>query len=155
MKTSSCKAKARRAQQEVCELLLKHSKPQLESDDVRSTSMGSPGRDVLLSPAAQKQYPFACEVKNVEKLNIREAYIQAIGHAKPGDKPIVFHRRNNDMMLVTLDADDFLELAQRCPYDQCCGSGSSQAHDVRLSETVQTQEPGVPPRVRGVQGSDV
>lgn len=104
--------------------------------------MGAQGTDVLLSPAAKKQFPLAIEVKNVEKLNVREAYVQAISHAKPGDKPIVFHTRNRDIMLVTLEAEDFLRLAKSCPHDGCCvHHGSDKAHDERLPQKVPVKEP--------------
>ncbi len=65
MRTSSAKAKGRRLQQKVRDLILE-TFSELEEDDVRSTSMGASGEDVLLSPLARKKFPFSVECKNVE-----------------------------------------------------------------------------------------
>ena len=70
MKTRSAKNKGKRLQNDVRDLILETFK-QLEEDDVRSTTMGDSGEDVLLSPvAARKLFPFSVECKNQEKLNI-------------------------------------------------------------------------------------
>ena len=50
------------------------------------------------------------EVKRVEKLNVSNAMSQAIGDAKNGDLPVVFHRKNNEDWLVTMRFDDWIEL---------------------------------------------
>jgi hypothetical protein len=122
-------------------LLLHHSNPPLHPDDIEVTSSGAPGRDLKLSPAAQKQYPLAIEVKNVEKLNIREAYVQAIGHAKPGDRPCVFHTRNRDIMLVTLSAEDFLLLVKGAPETLESGARSVEKDVLRVQEAIPAEEP--------------
>lgn len=62
MKTSSAKAKGRKLQQHVRDVLLE-AFPTLEPDDVKSTSMGAQGEDVQLSPAARKLMPIAVETK--------------------------------------------------------------------------------------------
>jgi hypothetical protein len=69
MKTRSAKNKGKRLQNDVRDLILETFK-ELEPDDVRSTTMGDSGEDVLLSPAARKLFPFSVECKNQEKLNI-------------------------------------------------------------------------------------
>jgi len=66
VKTSSAKAKGRRLQQKVRDLILE-TFSELEEDDVRSTSMGAGGEDVQLSPLARRKFPFSVECKNVEK----------------------------------------------------------------------------------------
>ena len=76
MKTQSAKAKGRRLQKEIKELILEKFSS-LEEDDVRSTSMGASGEDILLSPAARKLFPFSVECKAHEKLNIWSAIEQA------------------------------------------------------------------------------
>jgi len=55
IKTQSAKAKGRKLQQWVRNVILEliHT---LEPDDVKSTSMGAGGEDVQLSPAAREQY---------------------------------------------------------------------------------------------------
>ena len=50
------------------------------------------------------------EVKRVERLNIYDAIGQAKRDAKSGDKPTVFHRKNNCEWLVTMTLDDWMEL---------------------------------------------
>lgn len=50
------------------------------------------------------------EVKRVERLNIETAMSQARHDAKPGEIPIVAHRRNNCRWLVTMDAEDWFAL---------------------------------------------
>lgn len=50
------------------------------------------------------------EVKRVERLNIETAMSQARRDARPGEIPIVAHRRNNCEWLVTMLADDWFSL---------------------------------------------
>ena len=108
MKTRSAKNKGKRLQNEVRDLILETFK-QLEPDDVRSTTMGDSGEDVLLSPAARKLFPFAVECKNQEKLNIWESYSQAVENSKDYE-PVVVIKRNNHKPLVVVDAEYFVGL---------------------------------------------
>lgn len=108
MKTSSAKAKGRRAAQEFKDMLLVYA-PSLQDDDIIVTSSGETGEDLKLSPAARAIYPVTIEMKNVEKLNVRAAYAQACGHTK-GYVPLLAHTKNRAEMLITLKARDFLEL---------------------------------------------
>ena len=50
------------------------------------------------------------EVKRVERLNIEDAMSQARRDARPGETPMVAHRRNNCRWLVTMDAEDWFRL---------------------------------------------
>lgn len=50
------------------------------------------------------------ECKRVEKLNIYNAIAQAIRDADGQKIPAVFHRRNREKWLVTLQMDDFMEI---------------------------------------------
>ena len=50
------------------------------------------------------------EVKRVEKLNIHEAMKQSIRDARPGEVPIVAHRKNRTDWLVTMTYDDWIAL---------------------------------------------
>lgn len=50
------------------------------------------------------------EVKRVERLNISEAMGQAIRDARPGEIPIVAHRRDRHPWLVTMRLEDWFEL---------------------------------------------
>ena len=50
------------------------------------------------------------ECKRVERLNLYDAMAQSAADAKAGEKPTVFHRKNNCDWLVTMRFDDFMEL---------------------------------------------
>lgn len=106
MRPQSAKAKGRRLQQEVRDALLA-TFPHLQPDDIRSTSMGASGEDLLLSPAARVVIPFSVECKNVERINIWEAIKQASGRKHPG---LVVFRKNGTPAQVTLPFGAFLEL---------------------------------------------
>ena len=69
MSTRAAKAKGRRLQNEVRELL-EESFPDLEEGDIRTAIMGQNGEDIILSPAARKKIPYSIECKNQESLNI-------------------------------------------------------------------------------------
>lgn len=111
MRPSSAKAKGRRLQQWVRDLLLKLA-PSLQPDDIRSTSMGASGEDLLLSPAARQVYPFSIECKNVERLNIYDALAQSESNAR-GATPIVVFKRNHSKVYVALEFEEFLRLTGR------------------------------------------
>lgn len=115
MKTSSAKAKGRRASAEVKKLIHEFTEGWLQDGDIMVTPSGVTGRDITFSPLASMFMPYAIEVKNVEKLNVREAFKQACAHVKGDEKPVLFHTRNRDEMLVTMRAKDFLEIGIRRP----------------------------------------
>lgn len=50
------------------------------------------------------------EVKFVEKLDLQGAYAQSARDARPGEIPVVFHKKSYKTMLVTMAAEDFMEL---------------------------------------------
>jgi hypothetical protein len=52
----------------------------------------------------------AVEVKFRERLNIGEAYEQALKAAQPTDIVVVAHKRNGGPLLATLELDDLLAL---------------------------------------------
>ena len=108
MKTRSAKNKGKRLQNNVRDLILEKF-TQLEPDDVRSTTMGDSGEDILSSPAARKLFPFSVECKNQEKLNIWESYSQAVENSKDYE-PVVVIKRNNHKPLVVVDAEYFVGL---------------------------------------------
>lgn len=118
MKTSSCKAKGRRACQEVKELLHKYA-PDLKPGDIEITSSGAIGEDMKLSPAARELYPFVIECKNVEALNIWKSFQQATDHKLKNSHPdsaaripILFFRRNRSSLMVCLEAEEFVRLVR-------------------------------------------
>ena len=108
MKTQSAKAKGRRLQKEIKELILEKFSS-LEEDDVRSTSMGASGEDILLSPAARKLFPFSVECKAHEKLNIWSAIEQAEENANE-HTPLVVFKRNRSKRYAVLEFEELLKL---------------------------------------------
>ena len=50
------------------------------------------------------------ECKFVENLNVRKALAQAIHDAVNGLIPVVFHKKSNEEWLVTMRAEDFMEI---------------------------------------------
>lgn len=50
-----------------------------------------------------------CEIKRVERLNLEDAMLQAKRDSKD-KKPAVFHRKNNQKWLVTMELDDWIQL---------------------------------------------
>lgn len=111
MRTSSAKAKGRRASAETKELLLKYA-PDLRPDDIVVTPSGVPGPDLHFSPKAREKFNLVVETKNVEKLNMWEAFKQTLGHLvyAPNSIPTLFYRRNRSDLMVTLRAEDFVKL---------------------------------------------
>lgn len=111
MKTSSAKAKGRRACAALREKLLTAA-PDLQPGDIGVTPSGVTGADLYLSPAALKTYPLAFECKNTETLNIWAALKQSEQHVAGTDlKPVVCFTRNRaGTEYVALKLDDFLWL---------------------------------------------
>lgn len=64
------------------------------------------------SPDVVSALPFHFEVKRVEALNIHEAMTQALrdSSSKP---PVVAHRRNKTEWLVTMRAEDWINLIDK------------------------------------------
>jgi hypothetical protein len=107
MKTQSAKAKGRRLQQWVRDQLIESL--DVHPEDVESRSMGAQGEDVMLARAAREKFPFSIECKNVEKLNVWDAYDQA--KVNSGNyEPIVVMKRNGKKPLVVIDAEYFISM---------------------------------------------
>lgn len=109
MKTSSCKAKGRRCSQEAKEAILQVFES-LSDDDIQVTSSGVTGRDLVLSPFAQKLFPASIECKNVEKLNVHAAYEQAVSHARAGEIPMLFFKKNKTELRVCMSVKGLFDL---------------------------------------------
>lgn len=112
MKTASCKQKGRRLQHRLVRDILA-AFPHLAPDDVTSRSMGAPGMDVLLSPAAQSVFPFAVESKNQERIALWQAQQQAEANATDSLKPLLVVARNRTEPLAVLRWSDLLGLLNR------------------------------------------
>ena len=71
--------------------------------------MGAGGEDVVMARAAREKFPFSIECKNVERLNVWDAYDQAI--ANSGDyEPLLIMKKNRKKPLVVMDAEAFITL---------------------------------------------
>jgi hypothetical protein len=107
MKTSSAKAKGRRFQQWVRDLLIEDL--DIHPEDIESRSMGAGGEDLIMARAARSKFPYSIECKNQEKVNVWKSYEQA--EANSGDyEPILFMKKNNSKPLVVVDAEYFIRL---------------------------------------------
>ena len=109
MNTATRKAKGKRLQKHMCNLILKYF-PILSDKDVISIRMGRPGEDVQLSNKAKKVFPYSIECKNQERMKyLWDAYEQAINNSK-NLKPLVVLKINNKKPLILIDAEHFIKL---------------------------------------------
>jgi len=112
MKTSSGKAKGRRLQNKIRDVLLEHFSDKLEPDDIRSQIMGMSGEDIVLSPAARKLIPYSFECKNQEKLSIWSSLEQA--ESNSGDyPPVLIFKRNRSKTYVTIELEEFIKFIKK------------------------------------------
>ena len=107
MKTQSAKAKGRNLQKWVVTKLVETF--DIHPEDIKSCSMGAGGEDVVMARAAREKFPFSVECKNVQKLNVWDAYEQAQANSN-GYEPIVVMKKNHKKPLVVIDAEHFIEL---------------------------------------------
>ena len=107
MKPQSAKAKGRRLQQQFRDLLKEELN--IHPEDIESLSMGAGGEDLIMARAAREKFPYSIECKNVEKLNVWEAYKQADENSK-NYEPVVVMKKNNHKTLVVLDAEYFVKI---------------------------------------------
>jgi len=107
MKTQSAKAKGRRLQQWVRDKLVEELG--VHPEDIESRSMGAGGEDLIMARAAREKFPYSIECKNVEKLNVWDAYTQAQENSGKYE-PIVVMKKNGKKPLVVVDADYFVRL---------------------------------------------
>lgn len=125
--TASRKAKGRRLQQHIRDRLRSHFALEgpvkaryssqgiawmpLESGDIECTLMGESGRDIKLSPLADKYIPFDFETKNTETASPWTWMKQAKENTKPGRKPAVIFTRNREGdVYAMIRFEDLLEL---------------------------------------------
>ncbi len=108
IKPQSAKAKGRKFQQWVRDLILRMFKT-LHPDDCTSRSMGAGGEDILLSPKARKLFPYSIECKSKKAFAIYKDYEQATANSGKYE-PLLFIRGDRKAPLVIMDAEYFLEL---------------------------------------------
>ena len=110
MKTSSAKAKGRKFQQWVRDLLIESL--DIHPEDIESRSMGAGGEDIMMARAARASFPLSIECKCQQSVNIWKSYEQAKENSG-NYEPIVFLKRNNTKPLVLVDAEYFVKLYKK------------------------------------------
>lgn len=134
MRTSSAKAKGRRACQELQALILRWF-PDLSARDVRVTPSGSTGEDIQLSQVAARLFPYAVEVKNQERLNIWQSLLQTSAHAKKLNlQPLLAFRRNRSELWIAIRAEHFFELAGVVDTERASARRQAESPPVREEE---------------------
>lgn len=109
MKTQSKKNKGRKFQQLIRDKIKEVFG--LSGNDVRSTSMGAGGEDILLSDKAKGLFPYSIEAKALERFAIYKHYDQAKEHARKNkDTPLLFIKGNYREPLVILNINDFFDI---------------------------------------------
>lgn len=104
----SRKQKGRKFQQMVRDKILAAFKS-LRPDDVKSTSMGASGEDLLFSPFARDMLGISVECKSHKAFAVYKIYDQCASNAK-GNEPVVFIKQNNSKPLAIVDCDHYIEL---------------------------------------------
>jgi len=112
VRPQSAKAKGRKLQQQIRDMILEIFKDKLEPDDVKSTAMGQQGEDIQLSPHARKSLPFQIECKNKKEVAvINWLEQQAASHGN--HIPIVVAKQNHSKPVVVIDAETFFKLMRQ------------------------------------------
>ena len=110
-KTSTLKAKGRRFQQKIRDVLLKHFTC-LGEKDIRSTPMGSSGSDLIMSERACQLFPFDIECKNVEKPAIWQTIQQSQKRTQKDNlhELLIFSKNHRKEYIAMIRIDLFLKL---------------------------------------------
>jgi len=110
MKTQSAKAKGRRLQQWVRTKLIEML--DVHPEDIESRSMGAGGEDLIMARAAREKFPHSIECKNVEKLNVWDAYEQAMVNSGKYE-PLLIMKKNGKKPLAVIDAEYLIRLYEK------------------------------------------
>lgn len=81
--------------------------PELNKEDIRSTSMGAQGEDIQLSPAARKLIPIQFECKARASFS-GYAFLEQAG-SFGNHTPVVVIKGNNKRPVVLMYAEDFIQ----------------------------------------------
>jgi hypothetical protein len=107
MKPQSAKQKGRKLQQWVRDKLVEILN--IHPENVKSTSMGAGGEDILMSKEARDAFAYSIECKCQESLNIWKAYDQACANSGEHE-PLVIIKRNRSKTLAVVEAEYFINL---------------------------------------------
>ena len=89
--------------------LLREMFPSLHEDDIKSQTMGMPGEDIVLSPAARKLIPYSFECKNKERLDLWKSLEQAADNCG-GRAPVLVIKRNRSGVYAVVQLNTFFDL---------------------------------------------
>jgi hypothetical protein len=112
MLTSSAKEKGRRLQKWVRDKLLEKF-PQIDPEDLKSTSMGVNGLDIQMSRLAQSTIPYGFEMKNMARFAVYQHYEQAARNTHKAQRylePVLVIKGNHKRPLAVVDAEHFFSL---------------------------------------------
>ena len=108
----TAKAKARRLQDFVRDLLLEHYPSLLKDTDVRSAIMGEPGIDVKLSKKAFELFPYSIECKAYKNPQVYPWYEQALANTHKETSPLLIVKADYKEPLVVLTLTKFMEIVK-------------------------------------------
>lgn len=112
IKTSSAKAKARRLQDKIRDLIRETFG--LSEHDVKSAVMGESGIDVKLSEKAREMFPYAVEAKAYKRIALFQWWKQTEENAKQeGLKPLLVFKQDRAQPLAAMPLKDFMELLKK------------------------------------------
>ncbi|MEM4379926.1 MAG: hypothetical protein QXL01_04480 [Thermoplasmatales archaeon] len=86
--------------------------PVLTKNDVRSTSSGATGRDVLLSERALSLFRYAVECKSRKQIAVYRDFEQARQHCTSGEVPLLVIKENNEEPLAVIPLNHFMKLVK-------------------------------------------
>ena len=108
MSAKSAKAKGRRLQN-LTRDKLREAFPSLEEDDIKSQTMGMPGEDIVLSPAARKSIEYSFECKNKERLDLWKS-LEHAAENRADREPVLVIKRNRSKVYAVIEFDKFVDL---------------------------------------------
>lgn len=98
---TNSRAKGKRGELEIAKILRDHG---YEARRGQQYSGANGDADVIGVPGVH------IEVKRGQQLNIEKAMQQAEADKRPGEMPVVFHRKNGEDWKATMRLDDWLEM---------------------------------------------
>ena len=108
MRTQSAKAKGRKLQQWMRNLLIE--KLEVHPEDIESRSMGAGGEDLIMARAAREKFPHSIECKNQEALSIWSSLEQAEENCPDDMTPTLIFKRNHSKTYAVIELDKFIKL---------------------------------------------
>jgi len=116
IKTASCKSKARRLQQWVCQRLSAVSGIEWGPEDdreIQSRPMSQSGVDVILRGKAREAFPFSFECQSGESFQLAAKVQQARKNEEQGRPWVIVHKRKKFRNpIVMMDWETFERLVQ-------------------------------------------